>query len=103
MDTQKCRQRHNTTVLQTRVWGTNVFWLLQLGLLTYISALTTIELALTHAAVYKVSLFSLPTALAEAANSCISMHAGCLDSMLADFGGHAWHCSAAASTAEGQG
>ena len=30
---------------------------LQLGLLTYYSGLLTIEVALTHAAVYKVSLY----------------------------------------------
>lgn len=35
---------------------------LQLGLLTYYSGLLTIELALTHAAVYKVSPYSAHTA-----------------------------------------
>ncbi len=37
--------------------------LLQLGILTYIAALTTIELALTHAAVYKVHCQPLATIL----------------------------------------
>ena len=59
MDAPKCEDNTALASLSsiTALQQTNLMCL-QLGLLTYYSGLLTIEIALTHAAVYKVSLYS---------------------------------------------
>ena len=77
--------------------------MLQLGLMTYYSGLFTIEVALTHAAVYKVKAGSTFNAHGPSETpASAAMHAGCLESAVAGVDCIAGCNRNAVGTAKGQ-